>query len=62
MLHEPVGYLSQQMVSCVATVDAMIAVGVDKFLEILICLNHCLAILESVLWMNIVICKTMYEK
>ena len=62
MLHEPVGYLSQQVIPRVASVNAMIAVGVDKFLEILICLNHCLAILESVLWMNIVVCKTMYEK
>ena len=62
MLHEPVGYLSQQVIPCVTAVDAMIAVGVDKFLEILICLNHCLAILESVLWMNIVVSKTMYEK
>ena len=61
MLHEPVGYLSQQVIPCVTAVDAMIAVGVDKFLEILSCLHHCLALLESVLWMNTVICKNMYE-
>ena len=62
MLHEPVGYLSQQMIPRVATVNAMIAVGVDKFLEVLICLNHSLTILESVLWMNIIVSKTMNEK
>ena len=62
MLHEPICYLSQQVIPCVASVNAMIAVGVDKFLEVFISLNHCLAILESVLWMNIVVSKTMYEK
>ena len=35
MLHEPVGYLSQQVIPRVASVNAMIAVGVDKFFEIL---------------------------
>lgn len=37
--HKEVGYLSQQVVACVATIDAVVAVGVEQFAEILVGLH-----------------------
>nr|CDL66824.1 unnamed protein product [uncultured bacterium] len=50
------------MIAGVTSRNAVVAVGVPKLLEILVCLNQCLRILEGVLWMNIVICQTMADK
>ena len=43
------------MIAGVSTVNAMITVYIEIFLEILICLHKSLTIFKYILWMNIVI-------
>ena len=59
VLLEPVGNLAQEMIASVASKDAVIAVGIPYFLEVLVCLYQSLGILVSILWMHIVICHAM---
>lgn len=41
VLHKPFSNLSQQMMTCISTINSVITVGVKILLEILICLNQC---------------------
>ena len=43
------------MVAGVASEDAVIAVGIEKFAEVLVCLNERLRVFVGVLRMNIVV-------
>ena len=53
--HKEVGNLAQQVVASVATIDAVVAVGVHQLTEILVGLNKSLGILVHVLRMHIVV-------
>ena len=59
---KPLGNLTEQVLACVSSVDAVVAVGVDVLLEVLVCLDECLGILEGVLWMHIVVGQSMTEQ
>ena len=52
-------YLSEQMVTRVAAIDAVVAVGVDVHLEVLVCLHQSLSIFKCVLRMYVVISQTV---
>ena len=52
-------HLSEQVTACVASVYAVVAVGIYKLTEILVGLHESLAILECVLRVDIVIGKSM---
>ena len=55
--------LSEQVVACVATIDAVVAVGVNQFPEVLVGLHECLAVLKGVLRVHVVVGQTMaYEE
>ena len=62
MVVEPFCNLAQQMATSVATKDAMIAVGIDILLKVLICLYQSLRIFKCVLWMHIIISQTMAKQ
>lgn len=47
------------MLTGIASEDAMVAIGVIIFFEILVGLYKCLRIFEGVLWMHIVISRAM---
>ena len=47
------------MVASVATIDAVVAVGIYLLTEILVSLYQCLAILSGVAIMYVIVCQTM---
>ena len=54
--------LSEQVVAGVAAIDAMVAVGVDVHLEILVGLHQCLGIFIGILRMHIDIGMTVADE
>lgn len=62
LFNKKVCNLSEQVVASVATIDAVVAVGVDVHAEILVCLNKSLRVFICVLWMHVVVCKAMTDK
>ena len=54
-----IGYLAQQVVACIAAIDAMVAVGVIQLFEVFVGLNKRFCILKGVLRMHIVVCQAV---
>ena len=50
------------MVAGVATIDAVIAVGINVLLEVLVRLHKCLGILEDILRMDVVVGQAVAEQ
>ena len=49
------------MVTCVAAIDAVIAVGVGQLAEVFVGLHECFGVLCHIAEVNIVVGKAMYE-
>ena len=62
LFYKEVSNLSEQVVASVATIDAVVAVGVDVHAEILVSLDQSLRVFISVLWMHVVVGKAMTDK
>ena len=54
--------LAEEVVSGVATVDAMVAIGVGQFTEILVGLNECFCVFRRIAEVNVVVGKTMNKQ
>ena len=62
MFNEEIGDAGQQMLGSVSTIDAVVAVGVDVHVELLVGLNEGFAIFRSIAQMHIVVSGTMYQE
>ena len=62
LIDEELTDLAQQMLACVSTVDAMVAIGVDVHLEVLVGLHQRLSIFKGVLRMHIVVGQSVAEQ
>lgn len=60
--HKEVGDLTQQMVTGIASIDTMVAVGIVEFAEILVSLYQRLCILKGILRMHIVVGHTVTDE
>ena len=62
MIVEEVYALAEQMVTGVATIDAVIAIGIDQLAEVLVGLHQCLNIFSSVLVVHVVVSQSVTEQ
>ena len=61
-VYEVLRYLSQQMMAGVASIDAVVAVGIDVHLEVLVSLHQFLSIFKGVLRVHIVISQSVTDE
>ena len=59
VLLQEVDTLAEQVVARVATIDAVVAVGIHLLLEVLVGLYQCLAVVGSIAEVHIIISNTM---
>ena len=62
MLVEPLCNLAEEVLAGVAAIDAVVAVGVDVLLEVLVSLDESLGVLEGVLRVYVVVGQSVTEE
>ena len=62
LLNKEVCNLSEQVLAGVAAIDAVVAVGVDILLEVLVSLDESLGVLEGVLRVYVVVGQSVTEE
>ena len=62
MFNKEVRYASKQVLGGVSAADAVVAVGIDVHVKLLVCLYQCFAVFGSVAQVYIVVRCTMYQQ